>query len=106
MLLASDLSETNLGKAPMNIRVIEGGASLRQRVGTDGLDSGGVAAEGRRRLREVGYERLAVKERVTGMQIPDAVRHYRLQVDYVVSVLSKLSPIPEDFASDIYWPKI
>jgi hypothetical protein len=90
----------------MKFRVIEGGLSCSQSGTLNKVSISNVAYEGRRRLNEIGYEKLAVREQLTGMIMPENVKRFRLQVDYVVSVLSRLDPIPSDFNSDIYWPTL
>ena len=87
----------------MGLRVIEGGLSNLGGAET-GTDRRDVAAEAKRRLDAIGYDRLAARERVTGAAIPAAIRHFRLQVEYVTTILSNLDPVPVDFRADAYWP--
>lgn len=65
-----------------------------------------VKLEGRRRLNASGYMRHRARALATGADIPDAFRHYALQIGFVVEKLVLLKPIPEDFQSDIYWPTL
>lgn len=37
--------------------------------------------------------------------MPDDVRHYALQVEFAAKAISCLLPIPDDFDSDVYWPR-
>ncbi|MCZ4346396.1 hypothetical protein PSC71_14180 [Devosia sp. J2-20] len=37
--------------------------------------------------------------------MPEDVRHYALQVEFAATAISRLSPIPQDFDSDVYWPR-
>ena len=37
--------------------------------------------------------------------MPHEVRHFALQVQFAAEAISRLSPIPRDFDSDVYWPK-
>ena len=87
----------------MGLVVIEGGLSLQSReVALDDTDA--VIAEGKRRLRDIGYDGLANRERLTGLPVPKKIEHFRLQVDFVVSAISAMTPIPSDFRDDAYWP--
>lgn len=63
-----------------------------------------VEAEARRRLRSCRLQEWRTREFVTGQPIPDNIRHYALQVEFAAKAISRLSPIPDDFDSDIYWP--
>ncbi|WP_258158855.1 hypothetical protein [Rhizobium sp. TH2] len=63
-----------------------------------------VRQEAQRRINASGYTRYRAKALATGAMIPDAIRHFALQVNYVAEALSVLQPIPEDFQSDAYWP--
>jgi hypothetical protein len=65
-----------------------------------------VRQEAQRRINASGYTRYRAKALATGVMIPDAIRHFALQVNYVAEALSVLKPIPEDFQSDVYWPAI
>lgn len=38
--------------------------------------------------------------------MPQNVRHFALQVEFAAQAISRLSTIPEDFDSDIYWPTL
>ena len=65
-----------------------------------------VRQEAQRRINASGYTRHRAKALATGAMIPDTVRHFALQVNYVAEALSVLKPIPEDFHSDVYWPAL
>lgn len=65
-----------------------------------------VRQEAQRRINASGYTRCRAKALATGTAIPDAIRHFVLQVNYVAEALSVLKPIPEDFQSDAYWPAL
>lgn len=65
-----------------------------------------VEAEARRRLRAIRLNEWRTREFITGQPMPDDIRHYALQVEFAASAISRLSPIPDDFDSDIYWPRL
>lgn len=44
------------------------------------------------------------REARTGTRMEPRLRYLGLQIDLVAEKLVSLLPIPEDFASDIYWP--
>lgn len=65
-----------------------------------------VEAEARRRLRAIKLQEWRAREFITGQQVPADVRHYALQVEFASQAISCLSPIPGDFDSDVYWPRL
>lgn len=65
-----------------------------------------VQAEARRRLRAIKLEEWRVREFVTGRPMPDNVRHLALQIEFAAQAIGRLSPIPADFAKDVYWPRV
>lgn len=65
-----------------------------------------VEAEARRRLRSCRIEEWRTREFITGLPMPDDVRHFAMQVEFAAIAISRLSPIPDDFDSDIYWPSM
>lgn len=64
-----------------------------------------VHAEARRRLNAIKLEEWRVREFVTGRPMPDHVRHQSLQIEFAAQAIARLSPIPQDFADDVYWPR-
>lgn len=64
-----------------------------------------VEAEARRRLRSVKLNEWRTREFITGQPMPEHIRHFALQVDFAAKAISRLSPIPDDFDSDVYWPR-
>lgn len=64
-----------------------------------------VEAEARRRLRSCKLNEWRTREFITGQPMPDDVRHFALQVEFAAQAISRLSPIPDDFDSDVYWPR-
>jgi hypothetical protein len=65
-----------------------------------------VEAEARRRLRAIKLQEWRTREFITGRPMPDDIRHYALQVEFAAEAISRLSPIPDDFDSDVYWPRL
>lgn len=65
-----------------------------------------VHREAARRLRLIGYHGHRVRSLGTGKLMPDAIRHFKMQVDFVAETLSAQTPIPADFAEDRYWPRL
>lgn len=63
-----------------------------------------VRQEAQRRLNASGYTRHRAKALATGTDIPEAVRYYALQINFVVEKLTAIRPIPDDYQSDSYWP--
>lgn len=64
-----------------------------------------VEAEARRRLRSCRVQEWRTREFITGHRMPDDIRHFALQIDFAAKAISCLSPIPEDFDDDVYWPR-
>lgn len=64
-----------------------------------------VEAEARRRLRSVKLNEWRTREFITGQPMPDEIRHFALQVEFAAQAICRLSRIPDDFDSDIYWPR-
>lgn len=75
---------------------------LPQRI----IDIEDVQAEARRRLRALRLEEWRVREFVTGTPVPDNIRHLALQIEYAAQAIGRLSPIPADYADDVYWPRV
>lgn len=65
-----------------------------------------VEAEARRRLRAIKLDEWRTREFITGRPMPEDVRHFALQVEFAAAAISRLSPIPNDFDSDVYWPRM
>ncbi len=95
----------------MRFAVIEGG---RDRVEPVRHGSGplpavisveDVEAEARRRLKAIKLDEWRTREFITGRPMPDDVRHLALQIDFAAKAIARLSPIPQDFDSDVYWPR-
>jgi hypothetical protein len=91
--------------------VIEGSREWTEPVDRAGGDQGRVQveqvhAEARRRLRALKLDEWRVREFVTGNPMPDAIRHQSLQIEFAAQAISRLSPIPDDYADDVYWPHV
>jgi hypothetical protein len=63
-----------------------------------------VQREARRRLKSLKLEEWRAREFITGMPIPDHIRHLALQIEFAAEAIGRLSPIPADYADDVYWP--
>lgn len=87
----------------MRLTVIEGGVAQR-RVDAGAARVEDVLAEAARRRRAIGFDEWRVREFVTGRAMPSEIKYLELQITYAAEALSRLSPIPSDFAADIYWP--
>lgn len=79
--------------------VIEGG---RQAGGVPTPED--VRREAARRIKAAGFEEAAVREFMTGRPMPDALRYFKLKVEFASEALARLLPIPSDFRADRYWP--
>jgi hypothetical protein len=91
-------------RANILLRVIEGGRGLTPSVQEETDARSLIRAEGIRRLSAAGLEKFEARERLTGISIPRSLFIFKLQVEYTVEALSKLSPLPGDYTADGYWP--
>lgn len=96
----------------MRFAVIEGSREWTEPA-RRGSDAAGVhilvedvEAEARRRLRTCRIDEWRTREFITGRPMPDDIRHFALQVEFASQAISRLSPIPDDFDSDVYWPRL
>jgi hypothetical protein len=64
-----------------------------------------VELEARRRKRFLDLDRWQLREFVTGAAIPEHIVHLCQQIELASAALSRMSPIPVDFADDVYWPR-
>lgn len=87
----------------MRLSVIEGGA-VQRRFDAGSARVEDVLAEAARRRKAIGFDEWRVREFVTGRAMPNEVKYLELQITYAAEALSRLSPIPPDFADDVYWP--
>ncbi len=63
-----------------------------------------VRREAARRIKAAGFDEAAVREFMTGHPMPDALKYFKLKVEFAGAALSRLKPVPADFRSDRYWP--
>lgn len=82
--------------------MIAGGRQIQKEQGVGGPSK--IVREGERRLRIAGIERYEARERIAGFAMPMSLKHYKVQIEYAIAVLSQLDPIPPDYMSDGYWP--
>ena len=93
----------------MRFAVIDGSRewtepSQQRSMRAPSVDVEDVEAEARRRLKAIRLEQWRTREFLTGTPMPDDIRMLALQIDYAAKAISRLSPIPADFDSDVYWP--
>lgn len=65
-----------------------------------------VEREARRRKTLAGLDEWQLQEFVTGSAMPERVPELCRQIDYAAAALSRMAPIPSDFADDLYWPRV
>ncbi|WEK06081.1 MAG: hypothetical protein P0Y65_07455 [Candidatus Devosia phytovorans] len=65
-----------------------------------------VEAEARRRLKCCKLQEWRTREFITGHAMPADIKHFALQVEFAAKAIACLSPIPDDFDSDVYWPRM
>jgi len=65
-----------------------------------------VEAEAARRLRAIKLDEWRTREFITGRPVPEDVRHIALQIEFAAKAIERLAPIPADYASDVYWPRM
>ncbi len=93
----------------MKFRVIEGGLSSagerdRQASGR-GPEREDIRREAARRLSASGYHRSRIME-AAGVPMPPAFQYFAMQIGFAADAICRLDPIPADFRSDLYWPKL
>lgn len=93
----------------MKLRVIEGGLSSAGQRDSQTSDRGpereDIRREAARRLSASGYHRSCVMESL-GVPMPSALQYLAMQIDFAADAIGRLDPIPADFRSDLYWPKL
>lgn len=65
-----------------------------------------VEAEARRRLRYLKLDEWRTREFITGRPMPEVIQHLVQQIDLASRALSRMSPIPQDYFDDVYWPRM
>ncbi|MBJ7577975.1 hypothetical protein JHC09_08765 [Devosia sp. MC532] len=63
-----------------------------------------VFAEARRRKAVLNIEQWQMEEYVSGNPMPMRVQRQCKEIDLAATALSRMSPIPSDFADNVYWP--
>lgn len=66
---------------------------------------GEVEIEARRRKTLLRLDEWQMREYVSGSPVPDRIRQQCVQIDLAAAALSLMSPIPDDFRDDLYWPR-
>lgn len=93
----------------MKLKVIEGGLNSttdKDRQAADRRpEREDIRREAARRLSASGYHRSRVMETV-GVPMPSALQYLAMQIDFAADAIGRLNPIPADFRSDLYWPKL
>ena len=90
----------------VRLAVIEGGLGYAGQSGrrTEPVRPEDVEAEAARRKRVGKVNEWRMREFVTGTPMPANIKYLELQIDFAARAICKLSPIPADFADDLYWP--
>lgn len=70
------------------------------------VDTVEVENEARRRKTLLKLDEWQLREFVTDRPVPEHVTQMCRQIDLAAQALSRLSPIPADFADDLYWPRM
>ncbi|MBK1793306.1 hypothetical protein JHL21_02200 [Devosia sp. WQ 349] len=65
-----------------------------------------VFAEARRRKAALNIDQWQMEEYVSGNPMPMRVQRQCKEIDLAANALSRMSPIPSDFADNVYWPPI
>jgi len=94
----------------MRLRVIEGGLGAAEQHDREAEsrrpDREDVRREAARRLGASGYNRSRVMEFAAGVPMPAVLKYLAMQIDFAAEAISRLDPIPADYRSDLYWPKM
>ncbi|MCP8882095.1 hypothetical protein NIM87_01110 [Devosia sp. XJ19-1] len=70
------------------------------------IDPGEVENEARRRKGLLKLDEWQLRQYVTDRPVPDHIVQMCQQIDLAAQALSRLSPIPSDYANDLYWPRM
>jgi hypothetical protein len=65
-----------------------------------------VFAEARRRKVALNIDQWQMEEYVSGDPMPARVQRLCKEIDLAANALSRMSPIPSDFADNVYWPPV
>lgn len=92
-------------RAKALFRVIEGGRGGPSEDDPNCADTASlVHSEGQRRMAAAGLARFEARERITGIPMPQALKIFKVQIEFAITALSRLCPLPADYRSDGYWP--
>lgn len=70
------------------------------------VDTVEVENEARRRKSLLRLDEWQLRQFVTDRPVPEHVTQMCRQIDLAAAALARLSPIPEDYADDLYWPRM
>ena len=70
------------------------------------VQQGELEIEARRRKTALGLDEWQLREFVTGAPMPEHIPELCRQIDLAAAALSRMSPIPGDYADDLYWPRV
>jgi hypothetical protein len=70
------------------------------------VDSDEIESEARRRKAMLKLDEWELRQYVTDRPVPEHIVQMCVQIDLAAAALSRLSPIPADFADDLYWPRM
>lgn len=70
------------------------------------VDTDAVENEARRRKVLLKLDEWQLRQYVTDRPVPDHIVQMCRQIDLAAAALARLSPIPRDFADDLYWPRM
>ena len=73
---------------------------------TRDVDSDEVESEARRRKASLRLDEWELRQYVTDRPVPEHIVQMCAQIDLAAAALVRLSPIPADFADDLYWPRM
>ncbi|QQR40654.1 hypothetical protein [Devosia rhizoryzae] len=65
-----------------------------------------VEQEARRRKQGLAIDEWQLREFVSGVPLPERLVQLCRQIDLASAALSRMSPIPANFADDVYWPRM
>jgi hypothetical protein len=70
------------------------------------VDAVEVENEARRRKGLLRLDEWQLRQFVTDRPVPEHITQMCQQIDLAAAALARLSPIPDDFADDLYWPRM
>lgn len=69
------------------------------------VDTEDVMLEARRRKSMLHLDEWQLRQFVTDRPVPDHIVQMCRQIDLAAAALIRLAPIPDDYRSDLYWPR-